>query len=197
MKTNFNYLSRINTTFVANSSLWTSTHLRLENSPNDGLSSKSLRHKRRERYGGDSILEWRRNNILRLFCTCIIQLIMNALNALLLSRLEYKSFTSTTTNQLILLRMWKRNWWTCSVFQIWLSPITNYSRICKIVGGKRFHLKEDFIVKMNAHFEGLDQTYYLEDIDKLDLRWTKCSNPKGVSLEKKRCLKTTLDFWTV
>lgn len=54
----------------------------------------------------------------------------------------------------------------------------------KWLGGKRFGSNEEVITETNDYFEGLEKTYYLEGIKKLEKRWTKCIELKGDYVEK-------------
>lgn len=59
-----------------------------------------------------------------------------------------------------------------------------FPNLKKWLGGKRFESNDEVITETNAYFEGLDQSYYLEGIKKLENRWTKCIELKGDYVEK-------------
>lgn len=59
-----------------------------------------------------------------------------------------------------------------------------FPNLKKWLGGKRFGSNEEVITETNAYFEGLDGSYYLEGIKKLETRWTKCIALKGDYVEK-------------
>lgn len=54
----------------------------------------------------------------------------------------------------------------------------------KWLGGKRFGSNDDVIAETNAYFEGLERTYFLDGIQKIEKRWTKCIELKGDYVEK-------------
>jgi histone-lysine N-methyltransferase SETMAR len=54
----------------------------------------------------------------------------------------------------------------------------------KWLGGKRFEDREELIGETEAYFEGLEKSYFLEGIKKLENRWAKCIELKGDYVEK-------------
>ena len=59
-----------------------------------------------------------------------------------------------------------------------------FPNLKKWLSGKRFGSNEEVITETNAYFEGLEKTYYLKGIKKLEKRWTKCIELKGDYVEK-------------
>jgi len=49
----------------------------------------------------------------------------------------------------------------------------------KWLGGKKFGSNDEVIAETNTYFEGLEQSYFLEGIQKIEKRWTKCIELKG------------------
>jgi len=59
-----------------------------------------------------------------------------------------------------------------------------FSNLKKWFGGKRFITREQLIAETEAYFEGLDKSYYTDDLKKLENRQTKCIELKGDYVEK-------------
>lgn len=49
----------------------------------------------------------------------------------------------------------------------------------KWLAGKRFYPNEEVIAEINGYFSDLYKSYYSEEINKLEQRWTKCISLKG------------------
>ena len=52
------------------------------------------------------------------------------------------------------------------------------------LGEKRFYSNDKIISQTNSYFEDLEKSYFLEGIQKLKKRWTKCIEFKGDYIEK-------------
>ena len=50
--------------------------------------------------------------------------------------------------------------------------------------GKRFYSYYEINSQTNTYFEDLKKSYFLEGIQKLEKRWTKCVEVKGDYIEK-------------
>lgn len=50
--------------------------------------------------------------------------------------------------------------------------------------GQRFQSNEEVIECVERYFEGLEETYFREGIQKLEKRWTKCVELRGEYVEK-------------
>lgn len=59
-----------------------------------------------------------------------------------------------------------------------------FPNLKKWLGGKRFRSNEEVIAETNDYFESLEGNYYLEGINKLERRWTKCIELNGDYVEK-------------
>ena len=54
----------------------------------------------------------------------------------------------------------------------------------KWLGEKRFYSNDEIISQTNTYFEDLEKAYFLEGIQKLEKRWTRCIELKGDYIEK-------------
>ena len=54
----------------------------------------------------------------------------------------------------------------------------------KWLGRKRFYSNDEIISQTNTYFEDVEKSYFLEGIQKLEKRWTKCIELKGDYIEK-------------
>ena len=59
-----------------------------------------------------------------------------------------------------------------------------FSNLKKWLGGKRFYSNDEIILQTNTYFEYLEKSYFLEGIQKLEKRWTKCIELKDDYIEK-------------
>ena len=59
-----------------------------------------------------------------------------------------------------------------------------FPNLKKWLGGKRFYSNDEIISQTNTYFEDLEKSYFLEGIQKLEKRWTKCIELKGDYIEK-------------
>ena len=59
-----------------------------------------------------------------------------------------------------------------------------FPNLKKWLGGKRFYSNDEIISQTNTYFEDLGKSYFLEGIQKLEKRWTKCIELKGDYIEK-------------
>lgn len=59
-----------------------------------------------------------------------------------------------------------------------------FPNLKKWLAGQRFHSNEEVIADTNGYFADMDKSYYLEGINKLEHRWTKCISLKGDYVEK-------------
>ena len=59
-----------------------------------------------------------------------------------------------------------------------------FPKLKKRLGGKRFYSNDEIISQTNTYFEDLEISYFLEGIQKLEKRWTKCIELKGDYIEK-------------
>ena len=101
------------------------------------------------------------------------------------------SFTMTT-HQLIHPQLPQQNLSNCAtncclihpILQIWSHAISFCSQAWKKwLNGKRFMSNEEVIAATEAYFAQFDKPYYLDGLKKLEYRWTKCIELKGVYIE--------------
>ena len=59
-----------------------------------------------------------------------------------------------------------------------------FPNLKKWLGGKRFYFNDEIISQIKTYFEDLEKSYFLERIQKLNKRWTKCIELKGDYSEK-------------
>ena len=59
-----------------------------------------------------------------------------------------------------------------------------FPNLKKWLGGKRFYSNNEIMSQTNTYFEDLEKSYFLEGIQKLEKRWTKCIELKGDYIEK-------------
>ena len=59
-----------------------------------------------------------------------------------------------------------------------------FSNLKKWLCGGRFKSNEEVEWKTEGYLEGFDKSYYLEGIEKLEDRWTRCVELKGEYIEK-------------
>ena len=59
-----------------------------------------------------------------------------------------------------------------------------FPNLKKWLGEKRFYSNDEIISQTNTYFEDLEKSYFLEGIQKLEKRWTKCVELKGDYVEK-------------
>ena len=57
-----------------------------------------------------------------------------------------------------------------------------FPNLKKWLGGKRFYSSDEITSQTNTYFE--EKSYFLEGIQKLAKRWTKCIELKGDCIEK-------------
>ena len=65
-----------------------------------------------------------------------------------------------------------------------LSDYFLFPNLKKWLGGRRFYSNDEIISQTNTYFEDLEKSYFLEGIQKLEKRWTKCIELKGVYIKK-------------
>ena len=59
-----------------------------------------------------------------------------------------------------------------------------FPNLKKWIGGKRFYSNDEIISQTNTYFENVEKSYILEEIQKLEKRWTKCIELKDDYIEK-------------
>lgn len=59
-----------------------------------------------------------------------------------------------------------------------------FPNLKKWLGGKRFTSNEEVIAETNAYFAEFEKSYYLAGLQKLEKRWARCIELKGVYVEK-------------
>ena len=59
-----------------------------------------------------------------------------------------------------------------------------FSKLKKWLGGKRFYSNDENFSQTNTYLEDLEKSYFLEGLQKLEKRWTKCIQLKGDYIEK-------------
>ena len=59
-----------------------------------------------------------------------------------------------------------------------------FPNLKKWLGGKRFYSNDEIISQTNTYFEDLEKSYFLEGIQKLERRRTKCIELKADYIEK-------------
>lgn len=59
-----------------------------------------------------------------------------------------------------------------------------FPNLKKWLAEKKLYSNEEVIAETNGYFSDLDKSYYLEGINKLEQRWTKCISLKGDYVEK-------------
>lgn len=52
------------------------------------------------------------------------------------------------------------------------------------MGGKRFESNEEVLTETKAYFEGIEKTFFVQGINKLEKRWTKCIELKRDYVQK-------------
>lgn len=59
-----------------------------------------------------------------------------------------------------------------------------FPNLKKFLAGKRFHSDEEVKLSVNEYFDGLEENYFREGIEKLEHRWNKCIELRGDYVEK-------------